>query len=64
MQAMLGKKFGPAVVLPILMACFGSLTILGVAVKNFAGMMTLRWFLGKHSSTMCPMKVLMDVRNV
>ncbi|KAL2066188.1 hypothetical protein VTL71DRAFT_2259 [Oculimacula yallundae] len=44
--AMLGKKFSPSVVLPILMACFGSLTILGVAVKNFAGMMTLRWFLG------------------
>jgi hypothetical protein len=25
---MLGKKYGPAIVLPILMACFGSFTLL------------------------------------
>ncbi|KAH6717890.1 MFS transporter-like protein [Leptodontidium sp. 2 PMI_412] len=55
--AMLGKKFGPAVVLPILMACFGSLTILGVAVKNFAGMMTLRWFLGMSESAFFPLVI-------
>ncbi|KAH7413150.1 major facilitator superfamily domain-containing protein [Cadophora sp. MPI-SDFR-AT-0126] len=52
-----GKKFGPAVVLPILMACFGSLTILGVAVKNFAGMMTLRWFLGMSESAFFPLVI-------
>lgn len=43
---MLGKKYGPATVLPILMGCFGAFTILVVAVENFAGMMALRWFLG------------------
>jgi hypothetical protein len=43
---MLGKKFGPSVVLPIMMASFGSMTILTVAATNFGGMMTLRWFLG------------------
>jgi len=55
-QAMLGKKFGPARVLPILMACFGSFTLLAVAAKNFAGLMTLRWFLG--SFTPSPSKSL------
>ncbi len=60
---MLGKKYGPAIVLPILMACFGSFTLLTgrfadgkvtciyslvlVAAQNFGGMMTLRWFLGE-----------------
>lgn len=48
---MLGKKFGPARVLPILMMCFGSMTILAVAAQNFAGMMALRWFLGTLPST-------------
>ncbi|ESZ89649.1 putative MFS transporter [Sclerotinia borealis F-4128] len=43
--AMLGKKYGPATVLPILMMFFGSFTILGVAAQNFGGMMALRWFL-------------------
>ncbi|KAJ5038953.1 uncharacterized protein L3040_006626 [Drepanopeziza brunnea f. sp. 'multigermtubi'] len=42
---MLGKKFGPARVLPVLMLCFGSFTILGAAARNFGGMMALRWFL-------------------
>ena len=45
---MLGKKFGPSRVLPIMMASFGIFTILGVAANNFAGMLTLRWFLGNH----------------
>lgn len=43
---MLGKKFGPAKVLPILMGSFGAFTILTVAAKNFAGMLVLRIFLG------------------
>jgi len=43
---MLGKKFGPATVLPILMGCFGSFTLLTVAANNFAGMLVLRIFLG------------------
>lgn len=44
---MLGKKYGPHLVLPIMMFSFGSLTLLSASVKNFAGMMTLRWFLGE-----------------
>jgi MFS family permease len=43
---MLGKKYGPHRVLPILMFCFGSATLLAASVKNWSGMMALRWFLG------------------
>ncbi|KAF7854744.1 hypothetical protein EAF04_010312 [Stromatinia cepivora] len=55
--AMLGKKYGPATVLPILMMFFGSFTILGVAVQNFGGMMTLRWFLGMSESAFFPLVI-------
>ena len=44
---MLGKKYGPHRVLPIMMFCFGSATLLGASVRNWGGMMTLRWFLGE-----------------
>jgi hypothetical protein len=44
--AMLGKKYGPHRVLPIMMFCFGSATILSASVQNWSGMMALRWFLG------------------
>jgi sugar phosphate permease len=44
---MLGKKYGPHRVLPILMFCFGSMTLLSACVKNWGGMMALRWFLGQ-----------------
>ncbi|KAM3074900.1 hypothetical protein ACMFMG_008310 [Clarireedia jacksonii] len=54
---MLGKKYGPAKVLPILMLCFGSFTILAVAVQNFAGMMALRWFLGMSESAFFPLVI-------
>ena len=52
---MLGKKFGPSVVLPIMMASFGSMTILTVAATNFGGMMTLRWFLGSFPPPLPPL---------
>ncbi len=45
--AMLGKKYGPHRMLPILMFCFGSMTLLSASVHNWGGMMALRWFLGK-----------------
>ena len=45
--AFVGKKFGPARVLPILMFIFGSMTLLSAAVKNFGGMMATRWILGE-----------------
>ncbi|PMD56405.1 MFS general substrate transporter [Hyaloscypha bicolor E] len=55
--AMLGKKFGPAIVLPILMACFGSFTLLTVAATNFAGMLVLRLFLGLSESAFFPLVI-------
>ncbi|CAD6505660.1 BgTH12-01150 [Blumeria graminis f. sp. triticale] len=48
--AMIGKKYGPAIVLPALMACFGILTLLLVAATNFSGMVALRWFIGLTES--------------
>lgn len=39
---MLGKKYGPARVLPIMMFTFGSMTLLGAACTNFGGMMAGR----------------------
>ncbi|KAI9890105.1 MAG: hypothetical protein M1814_004504 [Vezdaea aestivalis] len=54
---MLGKKFGPSRVLPIMMFCFGFLTLMGIAVKNFGGMMALRWFLGMSESAFFPLVI-------
>ena len=42
----IGKKFGPSRVLPILMFCFGFSTLMIVAVKNFGDLLACRWFLG------------------
>jgi hypothetical protein len=47
---MLGKKYGPNRVLPTMMFCFGSATLLAASVKNWSGMMALRWFLGTLNS--------------
>jgi MFS family permease len=55
--AMLGKKFGPARVLPILMFVFGSMTLLGAAAKNFGGMFALRFFLGMAESGFFPLVI-------
>ncbi len=52
-----GKKYGPHRVLPIMMFCFGSLTLLTTAVQNFAGLMTLRWFLGMSESAFFPLVI-------
>jgi hypothetical protein len=43
---MIGKKFGPARVLPLMMTGFGSMTLLFASVQNFSGVFALRWFLG------------------
>ncbi|KAK8110214.1 uncharacterized protein PG998_006671 [Apiospora kogelbergensis] len=55
--AMLGKKFGPARVLPILMCAFGSMTLLTAAAKNFSGIFALRWFLGMSESAFFPLVI-------
>lgn len=53
----LGKKYGPNRVLPIMMFSFGCMTLLVVAVQNFAGLMTLRWFLGMAESAFFPLVI-------
>ena len=51
--AFLGKKYGPARVLPVLMLVFGSMTLISAAVKNFGGMMATRWILGASHVALC-----------
>lgn len=36
---MLGKKFGPARVLPVMMFTFGSMTLISASVNSFGGIM-------------------------
>lgn len=55
--AILGKKFGPARVLPILMFIFGSMTLLGAAAHNFGGIFALRFFLGAAESGFFPLVI-------
>ncbi|KAH8722503.1 major facilitator superfamily domain-containing protein [Phaeosphaeriaceae sp. PMI808] len=54
---MLGKKYGPHRVLPIMMFCFGSATLLAASVHNWSGMMALRWFLGMAESAFFPLVI-------
>jgi MFS family permease len=54
---MLGKKYGPHRVLPIMMFCFGSATLLAASVQNWSGMMALRWFLGMAESAFFPLVI-------
>lgn len=51
----LGKKYGPNIVLPCMMLGFGSFTLLVAAVKNFSGLLALRWFLGMAESAFFPL---------
>ncbi|KAL3460830.1 major facilitator superfamily domain-containing protein [Aspergillus heterothallicus] len=55
--AMLGKRFSPARVLPILMFCFGSFTLLASSTKNFGGIFALRWFLGMSEAAFFPLVI-------
>lgn len=55
--AMLGKKFGAARVLPMLMCVFGSLTLLSAACTNFSGIFALRWFLGMSEAAFFPLVI-------
>ncbi|KAL1296804.1 hypothetical protein AAFC00_004432 [Neodothiora populina] len=55
--ALLGKKYGPSRVLPLMMFTFGSMTLLITTTKNFAGLMTLRWFLGMAESAFFPLVI-------
>ncbi|KIY69131.1 MFS general substrate transporter [Cylindrobasidium torrendii FP15055 ss-10] len=55
--AFVGKKYGPGRVLPILMFTFGAMTLLAASVKNFGGMMAVRWFLGMAESGFFPLVI-------
>lgn len=55
--AILGKKYGPNRVLPIMMFCFGTCTLCVAAVKNFGGLMAIRWFLGMSESAFFPLVI-------
>ncbi|KAL2818152.1 major facilitator superfamily domain-containing protein [Aspergillus cavernicola] len=55
--AMLGKRFSPARVLPVLMFCFGSFTLLAASTKNFGGIFALRWFLGMSEAAFFPLVI-------
>ncbi|KAF2637277.1 MFS general substrate transporter [Massarina eburnea CBS 473.64] len=55
--AMLGKKYGPNRALPLMMFCFGSMTLISASVKNFAGLMALRWFLGMAEAAFFPLVI-------
>ncbi|KAJ5099930.1 transporter [Penicillium argentinense] len=54
---LLGKKFGPNIVLPCMMMTFGICTILVVAVYNFSGLFAIRWFLGMAESAFFPLVI-------
>ncbi len=53
----LGKKHGPHIVLPCMMFCFGFLTLMVVTVKNFGGLIAIRWFLGMSESAFFPLVI-------
>ncbi|CAK7227219.1 hypothetical protein SCUCBS95973_006468 [Sporothrix curviconia] len=53
----LGKKFGPSRVLPLMMFSFGSCTLLAATVHNFGGIMAVRWFLGMAESAFFPLVI-------
>ncbi|ODM23399.1 hypothetical protein SI65_00988 [Aspergillus cristatus] len=53
----LGKKYGPNIVLPSMMFTFGLCTILVVAVFNFSGLLAIRWFLGMAESAFFPLVI-------
>ena len=52
-----GKKFGPNRVLPLMMFCFGCFTLLVTSVKNFGGLMAIRWLLGMAESAFFPLVI-------
>ncbi|KAI1431253.1 major facilitator superfamily transporter [Xylaria sp. CBS 124048] len=55
--SLLGKKFGPSFMLPILMMCFGSFTLLVAATRNFGSLFALRFLLGAVESGFFPLVI-------
>ncbi|KAJ8098289.1 major facilitator superfamily domain-containing protein [Lipomyces tetrasporus] len=55
--AMLGKRYGASIVLPILMFGFGSMCLIAAACRNFGGLMAVRWFLGTFEAAFFPLVI-------
>ncbi|EJT78534.1 MFS transporter [Gaeumannomyces tritici R3-111a-1] len=55
--SIIGKKYGPARVLPCLAMVFGSMTLLTAAARSFSGIFALRWFLGMAESAVFPLVI-------
>lgn len=55
--AILGKRFGPSRVLPILMFIFGSMTLISAGVNNFGGLFAIRFILGMTESGFFPLVI-------
>ncbi|KAE8393478.1 major facilitator superfamily domain-containing protein [Aspergillus alliaceus] len=53
----LGKMYGPNLVLPCMMLTFGLCTLLVVTVYNFGGLLAIRWFLGMSESAFFPLVI-------
>lgn len=53
----LGKKYGPSRVLPLMMVGFGTCTVCAIAVMNFGGLVAVRWFLGMCESAFFPLVI-------
>jgi MFS family permease len=53
----LGKIYGPSRVLPCMMLTFGSMTLLVTAVRNWGGLMALRFLLGIAESAFFPLVI-------
>jgi MFS family permease len=52
-----GKKYGPNMVLPLMMFTFGLCTLCFVVVQNFGSLMAVRWFLGMSESAFLPLVI-------
>ncbi|CAJ2510538.1 Uu.00g095070.m01.CDS01 [Anthostomella pinea] len=52
-----GKRFGPARILPLMMATYGSMTLLTAAATGFGGLFAVRWFLGMAESAFFPLVI-------
>lgn len=55
--AMLGKRYGPHRALPVMMFCFGAMTLLVAAARDFGGVLALRWFLGMAEGAFFPLVI-------
>ncbi|KAK9369479.1 major facilitator superfamily domain-containing protein [Lipomyces kononenkoae] len=54
---MIGKRLGPANVLPVLMLGFGVMSLLAAACTNWGGLMAVRWFLGTFEGAFFPLVI-------